>query len=213
MSDDRCAELASSTAFREVYRMHFAFVWRTLGRMRVRDADLMDVTQNVFVIVHRQLPGFEARSEVTTWLYAICRRVARDYLRSARIKHELLVDTREAARRGAVRDGATDRFASRELSQLLESILSKISEKLREVFVMSELDELPGDEIARLLNIPVGTVRSRLRLARAAVQRNAREPVAANTEKPLEGVRPPRRVPTSTLTSPNGVETPARNRS
>jgi RNA polymerase sigma-70 factor (ECF subfamily) len=142
--------------------------------MRVRDADLLDLTQNVFVIVHRQLPGFEGRSELTTWLYAICRRVARDYLRSAPVRREVLVDVREIGQRGAVREGTVHRLDSRELSQLLESILSKIPEKLREVFVMFEVDELSGDEIARLLDIPVGTVRSRLRLARVAFQRHVR---------------------------------------
>jgi RNA polymerase sigma-70 factor (ECF subfamily) len=142
--------------------------------MRVRDADLLDLTQNVFVIVHRQLPGFEGRSELTTWLYSICRRVARDYLRSAPVRREVLVDVREIGQRGAVRDGTVHRLDSQELSQLLESILNKIPEKLREVFVMFELDELSGDEIARLLDIPVGTVRSRLRLARAAFQRHVR---------------------------------------
>jgi RNA polymerase sigma-70 factor (ECF subfamily) len=161
------------SSFEEVYRAHFAFVWRTLGRMRVRDADLLDVAQNVFVIVYRQLPGFEGRSEVTTWLYSICRLVARDYLRSAPIRREVLVDVREIAQRGALREGTLHRLDSHELSQLLESVLSKIPEKLREVFIMFELDELSGDEIARLLNIPVGTVRSRLRLARVAFQRNA----------------------------------------
>jgi RNA polymerase sigma-70 factor (ECF subfamily) len=143
--------------------------------MRVRDADLLDLTQNVFVIVHRQLAGFEGRSELTTWLYSICRRVARDYLRSAPIRREVLVDVREIGQRGALRDGPSmHRLDAHDLSQLLESILSKIPEKLREVFVMFELDELSGDEIARVLNIPVGTVRSRLRLARAAFQRHVK---------------------------------------
>src|SRR5271166_6140959 len=74
--------------FPEVYRTHFPFVWRTLGRLGVRDADLLDVTQNVFLVVHRQLAGFEGRSKLTTWLFSICRRVARDYLRSAPIRRE-----------------------------------------------------------------------------------------------------------------------------
>jgi RNA polymerase sigma-70 factor (ECF subfamily) len=152
--------------------MYFGFVWRTLARMHVREADLLDLTQNVFVIVHRQLPGFEGRSELTTWLYSICRRVARDYLRSAPVRREVLVDVREAAQRGGLREATVHRLDSQDLSQLLESILKRIPEKLRKVFVMFELDELSGDEIARLLDIPVGTVRSRLRLARVAFQRH-----------------------------------------
>jgi RNA polymerase sigma-70 factor (ECF subfamily) len=190
MADDHCAAPSVSMTFPDVYRTHFGFVWRTLGRMRVRDADLLDLTQNVFIIVHRQLPGFEGRSELTTWLYAICRFVARDYLRSAPIRREVLVDVRQIAQRGAVKAGMLHRLDSQDLSRLLESILSKIPEKQREVFVMFELDELSGDEIARLLNVPVGTVRSRLRLARVAFQRSVkllREPgiEVALAEAPL----------------------------
>jgi RNA polymerase sigma-70 factor (ECF subfamily) len=187
MSEDRCVEPPVSAPFPEVYRKHFAFVWRTLCRMRVREADLPDVTQNVFVIVHRQLPSFEERAELTTWLHAICWRVARDYRRSARSRLEVVQDVREVPQRGAARDGALHRFDLQELSQLLESILAKIPEKLRQVFVLFEVDELSGDEIARLLDVPVGTVRSRLRLARAAFQRNVRllsEPDAPPRHRP-----------------------------
>jgi RNA polymerase sigma-70 factor, ECF subfamily len=172
-SVEHCDLTAPPKPFPEVYRAYLGFVWRTLGKMHVRDADLLDMTQNVFVIVHRQLPGFEGRSELTTWLYTICRRVARDYRRSAPLRREVLVDVCEAPH-GALRDDEADRLDSQELSQLLHSILIQIPEKLREVFVLFELDELSGEEIARLLDIPVGTVRSRLRLARAAFQRHVR---------------------------------------
>jgi RNA polymerase sigma-70 factor (ECF subfamily) len=165
-----------------VYRAHFRLVWRTLGRLGVREADLMDVTQNVFIVVHRQLAGFEGRAELTTWLFSICRLVAKDYLRSAPVRREVVVDVREIAQRGGNGDGPLQRLDSQELSQLLETILNKIPEKLRDVFVMFELDELSGDEIGRLLNVPVGTVRSRLRLAREAFQREVKLLTESNAE-------------------------------
>jgi RNA polymerase sigma-70 factor, ECF subfamily len=213
VSDDHRATSTVAATFEQVYRRHFGFVWRTLNRMRVRDADLLDLAQNVFIIVHRQLPRFEGRSELSTWLYSICKLVARDYLRSALIRREVLVDEREVAQRGALNDGMMHRLHSRDLSQLLPLILDKIPEKLREVFVLFELDELSGEEIARLLNIPLGTVRSRLRLARAAFQVQVRllseeEPKAVlapawglldRYEVSPDGVRPdtdpPRRAP------------------
>ena len=168
--------------FQEVYRAHFRLVWRTLGRLGVREADLMDVTQNVFIVVHRQLAGFEGRAELTTWLFSICRLVAKDYLRSAPIRREVVVDVREISRHGGNGDAPLQHLDSQDLSQLLESILNKIPEKLRDVFVMFELDELSGDEIARLLNVPVGTVRSRLRLAREAFQREVKRLTESNAE-------------------------------
>src|SRR5215472_14925102 len=129
-------------SFQEVYRAHFRLVWRTLGRLGVREADLMDVTQNVFIVVHRQLAGFEGRSELTTWLFSICRLVAKDYLQSAPIRREVVVDSRELAGRSAPGDTPVQRLDARERSRLLEAILAKIPEKLRVVFVMFELEEL-----------------------------------------------------------------------
>lgn len=171
--------------FEDLYRAHFRFVWRALGSMGVRKVDLMDLTQNVFIIVHRQLASFEGRSKLTTWLFTICRLVTRDYLRSSVIRREVVFDEREIALRAGAWDGVMQRLDSQELSHLLELILSRIPEKLRVVFVMFELEELSGDEIARMLNVPVGTVRSRLRLAREAVQQNMKLLRKPNDEAPL----------------------------
>ena len=53
--------------FDDVYREHFAFVWRAAKRLGVGDGSLDDVVQEVFVVVHRRLDGFESRSSVKTW--------------------------------------------------------------------------------------------------------------------------------------------------
>ena len=140
----------------------------------------MDVSQNVFIVVHRQLPTFEGRAEITTWLFSVCRLVAKDYLRSALIRREIVVDIRQLARRGGPGESPLERLDVQDLSDLLEALLRKLPEKLRVVFVMFELEEMSGEEIARLLDVPVGTVRSRLRLARSAFQREV---------KLLEGAR------------------------
>jgi RNA polymerase sigma-70 factor (ECF subfamily) len=161
----------SGHKFEDVYRAHFRLVWRTLARLGVREADLMDVSQNVFLVVHRQLAGFEGRAELTTWLFSICRLVAKDYRRSAPICREVSVDARQLDQRDGRAESALQRLDTRDLSQLLEAILSRMPEKLSLVFVLFELDEMSGEEIARLLDIPVGTARSRLRLAREAFQR------------------------------------------
>jgi RNA polymerase sigma-70 factor (ECF subfamily) len=158
--------------FRQVYDTHFRFAWRVLRRLGVREADLMDMTQNVFVVVHRKLPGFEGRSEVTTWLFGICRRVAIDYRRSARIRREVPADAHQIASLPGP-EPASDAPDNARLAALAETLLDRLPEKLRVVFVLFELDEMSGDDIAALLDIPVGTVRSRLRLAREAFQREA----------------------------------------
>lgn len=192
MQSNSTAQPPAPAAFQEVYRAHFRLVWRTLGRLGVREVDLMDVTQNVFLVVHRQLAGFEGRAELSTWLFSICRLIAKDYLRSAPIRREVVVDVRELARRESPRESPLQRLDTRELSQLLEAILGKMPEKLRLVFVMFELEEMSGEEIARLMDVPVGTVRSRLRLARAAFQREVKLLGEITAEAP-SAARPPTR--------------------
>jgi RNA polymerase sigma-70 factor (ECF subfamily) len=161
-----------SFEFRQVYDTHFRFAWRALRRLGVREADLMDMTQNVFVVVHRKLSGFEGRSDLTTWLFGICRRVAIDYRRSARIRREVPADARQIASLSGT-EPPSDAPDKAHLAALAEALLDRLPEKLRVVFVLFELDEMSGDDIATLLDIPVGTVRSRLRLAREAFQREA----------------------------------------
>jgi RNA polymerase sigma-70 factor (ECF subfamily) len=138
----------------------------------MREADAMDATQNVFVVVHRKLSGFEERSDLTTWLFGICRRVALDYRRSPRIRLEVPVD---ALHIGSLRglERPLDELEPKEspLVPVAEALLDRLPDKLRVVFILFELDEMSGDDIAALLDVPVGTVRSRLRLARQAFRR------------------------------------------
>jgi RNA polymerase sigma-70 factor (ECF subfamily) len=179
----RDASLAPpSFEFRQVYDTHFRFAWRALRRLGVREADLMDMTQNVFVVVHRKLSGFEGRSDLTTWLFGICRRVAIDYRRSARIRREVPADARQIASLSGPQPG-TDLPDKAHLAALAETLLDRLPDKLRVVFVLFELDEMSGDQIAALLDIPVGTVRSRLRLAREAFQREAGRLQRASTAR------------------------------
>jgi RNA polymerase sigma-70 factor, ECF subfamily len=177
---------STAASFPEVYRTQFRFVWRTLVRLGVREADRMDVAQNVFIVVHRQLGGFEGRSELTTWLFSICRLVVRDYLRSSRIRLEVVVDVGELCKRVALAEKSEHGIDAEDLSRTLDAILDKLPEKLRVPFVLFEIDEMSGEDIARLLKVPVGTVRSRLRLARAAFQREVRLLGEAHAQRPIE---------------------------
>src|SRR5262247_1360304 len=72
----------SPMTFEEAYRAHFAFVWRSLRRLGVREEDAGDAAQEVFIVVHRKLPEFAGRSKLTTWLYGVCFRVASERRRA-----------------------------------------------------------------------------------------------------------------------------------
>lgn len=166
--------LSPDPQFRALYDAHVNFVWRCLRRLGVRESDLMDVTQKVFLTAFIKLPDFEGRSALTSWLFGICQRIASDYRRSAPIRREVPTDTAEFDRYGEVVDDVLHDADAGRRSRLAEAILHKLPEEQRLVFVLFELEELSGQEIADMLQIPVGTVRSRLRIARDTFRREVK---------------------------------------
>ncbi len=156
--------------FDELYERHFDFVWSSLRRLGVPLADLPDVTQEVFVVVHRRLPEFEERAKVTTWLFRICLHAARDRSRRAHVRREV-ADGRSAESLVESRDDAERLLERRDDVELFQAVLDGMNEDQRAVFVMFELSEMSGEEIAETCEIPLGTVYSRLRLAREAFRR------------------------------------------
>jgi RNA polymerase sigma-70 factor (ECF subfamily) len=151
-----------------VYREHGDFVWRTLQRMGVPAADLDDVLQEVFVVVHRRLASYDGRSKPTTWLYGICLRIASRHRRRAYFRREVRhEDTREDA------DLATPERALEqvEAARRLERLLATLAPEKRAVLVMFEIEEKSCQEIAEVSGVPIGTVHSRLHAARADLER------------------------------------------
>jgi len=159
--------------FEELYDAQFDFVWRSLRRLGVPAADLEDSAQEVFMTVHRRLAEFEPRAKVTTWLFKICMRAARDRRRRAHVRRELL----DAHDFDALADAAPDVTSELERRQdleLFDAALDDMEFDQRAVFVLFELEALSGQDIADALEIPLGTVYSRLRLAREAFRRRVR---------------------------------------
>jgi RNA polymerase sigma-70 factor (ECF subfamily) len=154
--------------FDDVYRDHFAFVWRSARRLGVRDASLDDVVQEVFVIVHRRLGDFEARSTLRTWLFGITLRVARDHRRSAvRKSPEGSVDPDTLH---ASSPGPGESIEKAEAVRLLHAILDEMDDDRREILVMAELEQMSMPDIAGTLGINVNTAYARLRAARLAFE-------------------------------------------
>jgi RNA polymerase sigma-70 factor (ECF subfamily) len=156
--------------FREVYDEHVAFVWRSLRRLGVREAHLKDAMQDVFIIVHRKLPSFVERAHFTTWLFRICHGVARDYRRRAYMRREVPGD---AVLEAAVTPGDEPIQALEHADDLalFEAALGTLDIDQRAVFMLFEIENMTGDAISAALQIPLGTVYSRLRLARQAFRR------------------------------------------
>lgn len=154
-----------------VYEAYFRYVWRCLRSLGVRDSQLEDALQDVFMVVQRRLPEFDGRAAVRTWLYAIALRVARKYRERARREPASL----EAAREGdpelsAVHEASGDREHESERLVLARRALSALDDDKREIFVLARVEQMSAPEIASVLRIPLNTVYSRLRAARLAFE-------------------------------------------
>jgi RNA polymerase sigma-70 factor (ECF subfamily) len=177
-----------SAPFRAIYEAEFEFVWRTLRRLGVREPDVLDITQRVFLTAYRRLPEFQGASPLRSWLFGICRRAASDYRRSAVVRREVIVEASELEMQPDERASPLSGAVSRDQIEVAEAVMSRLPEYQRLVFLLFELEEMSGDDIAALLNVSVGTVRSRLRLARKAFRRELKRLAIAEGEPWKEAV-------------------------
>ncbi len=160
---------ADDISFPELYERHFSFVWRSLCYLGVLEQDLADACQEVFIIVHRQLSTFEGRSRLTTWIFQICLNVTFDRARRAHLRHEVLAEAAIARIPSAAPDPLAALEQRDELTRF-QAALDGMELDQRAVFVLFELEDLTGPEVAEALAIPLGTAYSRLRLARQAFE-------------------------------------------
>gem|GEM_PF-1128920 len=148
----------------EVFREHGAFVLRLLRRLGVPDADLDDVVQDVFVIVHRSLGRYEERSHMRAWLYRISVREASRHRR--RRPPQGTVDVDQLLTSSA---GPEESAQASQARADFERLLSVLDEDRRNVFVLYEVEELAMEEVAEVVGCPLATAYSRLRSARKLV--------------------------------------------
>ena len=153
-------------AFAEVFRTHAPQVWRSLRRLGVRESDIEDQCQEVFVVVHRKLPEFEGRSLLSTWIYGICMRVASDYRRRAHIRREQSTGEPPEERQSAPQIRDVERAQAR---ALLDAALAGLDDDKRAVFVLYEIEQVAMSEIALAVGCPLQTAYSRLHAARRQV--------------------------------------------
>jgi RNA polymerase sigma-70 factor (ECF subfamily) len=147
----------------DVYRDHFAFVYRSLLRLGIPRSVVEDVAQDVFLVVRRRLGDYDRTRSMSAWLFGIARRVASEWRRStgrAQRRLDLLPPPPEA-------ETAARSAELGEAAELVRSFLGELDEDHRLVFVLSELEGLSGTEIAEALSTNRNTVYTRLRKARA----------------------------------------------
>lgn len=149
--------------FRQFYLEHIDTVRRVLARLLGPRFDVSDAIQDVFMVALQKRHTYSGQALPSTWLHAIAQRVALATRRRARLRAFLGLDAA-----CNVAGGATPQqlFEDREASEHLYALLDKLSEKKRAVWILYELEELSGEEIAEIVGCPVKTVWTRLFHAR-----------------------------------------------
>ncbi|UJP05024.1 MAG: RNA polymerase sigma factor RpoE [Nitrosomonas sp.] len=157
----------------------------------IRDpAEVEDVTQEAFIKAYRALPSFRGDSAFYTWLYRIGINTAKNFLVSQGRKLPTLQpfdnedgdDFEENALLKEV-DTPESELMSQQIAQTVNQTLDSLPEELRTAIVLREIDGLSYEEIANIMNCPIGTVRSRIFRAREAISEQLRPLLGTSKDK------------------------------
>lgn len=156
----------------QIYQAHFDHVWRSLRRFGVESRHLEDVAQEVFMVVHRRLADYDPSRPIRPWLTGIAFRCAADHRGRAAVRREEPKEELEVPDQGAGAEELLDRARAQ---ALVHRALSQLPEEQRLIFVMHDLDGCSMPEIGVVVDAPLNTLYSRLRLARGRFTAAIRE--------------------------------------
>jgi RNA polymerase sigma-70 factor, ECF subfamily len=163
------------TAWEELVRSHSRRVYSVCFRFTGTDSEAQDLTQEVFLRVFRTLKSFRSgEGSFGVWLNRLTRNLLIDHYRRSKLERstdsiEDQLPRIEEAGAGAAR--ADSMLVGRETSELLQGALKKLSPELRETVILRDIEEMEYREIAQVLQVPEGTVKSRLNRGRAELAR------------------------------------------
>ncbi len=185
------AQRGDKKAFEMLVSKYQRKLARVLSRF-IRDAaEVEDVTQEAFIKAYRALPTFRGDSAFYTWLYRIGINTAKNYLvamgRRAPTTTDIDSEEAEGFENGdQLRDLNTpeNELATRQIAETVNQTLGELPEELRTAITLREIEGLSYEDIANIMNCPIGTVRSRIFRAREAIAAKLR---------PMLGTRDDRR--------------------
>ena len=175
---ERCLS-GEEAAWEDLVKVHTRRVYAICYRFTGSDQEAQDLTQEVFLRVFRSLKSFRAgEGSFAVWLARLSRNLLIDHYRRTKLDRatdsieEQLPMLEEKTAMISRTDGLV---AGREASELLQGALQKLSPELRETVILRDLEELEYREIAQVLNVPEGTVKSRLNRGPAELARVLRQ--------------------------------------
>ena len=171
MTDDELIERArngDSAALDDLLRRHHTRLHSVCLRILGRRADADDAAQNALIAIVRGLPTFDGRSAFSTWAYRIATNAALDELRRRRRRPPPRLDPTEATGRTPEPDPRAERaLLAFENRELVERALTELPDDFRVAVVLRDVADLDYESIASILDVPIGTVRSRIARGRA----------------------------------------------
>jgi RNA polymerase sigma-70 factor (ECF subfamily) len=157
--------------FRALFEEQFDFLFGTLRRLGVAPRDLEDVTHEVFLRVYQHWGEYQPSRPLRPWLFVFAYRQASDYRRLARHRREQLGEADEPESPGLAAD---EKLVDDDRRSLVEAALAHVEVDRRAVLLLHDLQETPMAEVAALLEIPLQTGYSRLRVGREELVKAAR---------------------------------------
>ena len=172
--------------FATVYDRYFRFVWTSARRLGVGPEAIDDLVQEVFIVIHAKLSTVRQPDSLRSWIYGIVRRTVSSHRRSGDTGHGVLLTPAAAGSVPAREPSPCDLAEQKAKLALLSSLLERLSDVKREVFILAELEEMSVPEIAAALEIPLNTAYSRLRHAREEFEAALERHTAAQQKRGLE---------------------------
>ena len=175
---ERCLA-GEDSAWEQLVKVHTRRVYGICYRFTGSDSEAQDLTQDVFLRVFRTLSSFRAgEGSFVIWLTRLARNLLIDHYRRTKLDRatESIEEQLPVLEEKSAGSGRTDGLlAGREASEVLQTALQKLSPELRETVILRDLEELEYREIAEILHVPEGTVKSRLNRGRAELARVLRK--------------------------------------
>jgi RNA polymerase sigma-70 factor, ECF subfamily len=184
------AQRGDKQAFELLVEKYQRKLARLLSRFIRDPAEVEDVTQEAFIKAYRALPAFRGDSAFYTWLYRIGINTAKNYLmamgRRAPTSTEVEADEAEGFEEGEqLRDINTPEsmLLSNEIAQTVNATIESLPEELRTAIQMREIEGMSYEDIAKAMDCPIGTVRSRIFRAREAIAAQLRPLLGTRKDK------------------------------
>lgn len=184
------ARLGDKRAFELLVEKYHRRLQRLLSRM-VRDPDeIDDIAQETFIKAYRALPNFRGDSAFYTWLYRIGVNTAKNYLATRKkamptVSDQAMNDEDEPDERLVAQDISTpeSELLSKQVALAVNQVVEALPEELRTAITLREMEGLSYEEIAELMDCPIGTVRSRIFRAREAIAAKLRPILGTSEDK------------------------------